>query len=80
MPRKRWEAFIWYSGLLLENFRFSTVLWRLGRITNFPAFCRKPQVSSAEFHLAHSPSHVVRIRPLCPSPANSFQKHRLRKV
>ena len=49
MPRKRWETFIWYSCLLLENFRFSTVLRRLGRITNFPAFCRKPQVSSAEF-------------------------------
>ena len=46
MPRKRWEAFIWYSCLLLENFRFSTVLRRLGRITSFPALCRKPQVST----------------------------------
>ena len=33
----------------LENFRFSTILWRLGKITSFPAFCRKPQVSNAEF-------------------------------
>ena len=38
-----------YLGFLLENFRFSTVLRRLGKITNFPAFCPKPQVSSAEF-------------------------------
>ena len=49
MPRERWEALIWYSCLLRENLRFSTVLQRLGRITSFPAFCRKPQVSSAEF-------------------------------
>ena len=49
MPRKRWEAFIWYSSFFIENFRFSTVLRRLDKITSFPAFCRKPQVSSAEF-------------------------------
>ena len=49
LPRKRWEALIWYSCLLRENLRFSTVLRRLGRINSFPAFCRKPQVSSAEF-------------------------------
>ena len=47
--QKAVESLIWYSCLLLENFRFSTVLRRLGRITSFPAFCRKPQVSSAEF-------------------------------
>ena len=47
--QKAVEAFIWYSCLLLENFRFSTVLRRLGKITSLPAFCRKPQVSSAEF-------------------------------
>ena len=73
MPKQRWKAFIWYSSARREN-----RLRRLGEITSLPAFCRKPQGSKAAFTASHR--QFAHIRPLYPSPKDSFRRRRLQKA
>ena len=58
----------------LENFRFSTVLRRLGNITSFSEFCRKPQVSNAEVTSPNVLATVCSLSSAVPNSNKLFSK------